>query len=181
MLTQKRLREVLHYNPEAGIFRFAKGTRKGKVAGTLHDDRGFPKVSIDNERHMLHRLPVSLVRVCGAGIMRCGGIESMLALWKDDPADAFIVHALFWRHFPMCLSLACTDIPACAVPNFRNSVSRVIRRQISSRRAVSTIAVVSWANRFAARRLICQKSARSKCASATSSTRRPDERWSRTS
>lgn len=56
MLTQKRLREVLHYNPETGIFRFTKGTRKGKVAGTLHDDRGYLKVSIDNERHMLHRL-----------------------------------------------------------------------------------------------------------------------------
>lgn len=56
MLTQKRLREVLHYNPETGIFRFTKGTRKGKLAGTLHDHRGYLKVSIDNERHMLHRL-----------------------------------------------------------------------------------------------------------------------------
>ena len=56
MLTQKRLREVLHYDPETGIFTFRKGTRKGKVAGTLHDDRGYLKVSIDNKRHMLHRL-----------------------------------------------------------------------------------------------------------------------------
>lgn len=56
MLTQKRLREVLRYDPDTGIFTFAKGRRKGKVAGTRHDGRGFLKVSIDNERHLLHRL-----------------------------------------------------------------------------------------------------------------------------
>lgn len=56
MLTQKRLREVLHYDPGSGIFTFAKGRRKGKVTGTRHDDRGFLKASIDNERHLLHRL-----------------------------------------------------------------------------------------------------------------------------
>lgn len=56
MLTQKRLREVLLYDPETGIFTWAKGARKGKVAGTAHDVRGFLKVSIANERHLLHRL-----------------------------------------------------------------------------------------------------------------------------
>lgn len=56
MLTQERLREVLHYDPDTGIFTFVKGRRKGKVAGTRHDGRGFLKVSIDNERHLLHRL-----------------------------------------------------------------------------------------------------------------------------
>ena len=56
MLTQKRLREVLNYDPSTGIFTFAKGRRKGDVAGTQHDVRGFMKVAIDGERHLLHRL-----------------------------------------------------------------------------------------------------------------------------
>jgi len=56
MLTQKRLRQVLHYDPKTGIFTWIKGDRAGEVAGTRHDDRGSLKVSIDNERHLLHRL-----------------------------------------------------------------------------------------------------------------------------
>lgn len=56
MLTQKRLREVLHYDPETGIFTWTKGRRKGKIAGTIHDDRGSLKVAIDGERHHLHHL-----------------------------------------------------------------------------------------------------------------------------
>ena len=56
MLTQMRLREVLHYNPETGIFTWTKGDRRGKRAGTEHDDRGYLKVSIDNKRYPLHRL-----------------------------------------------------------------------------------------------------------------------------
>lgn len=56
MLTQKRLCEVLNYNPETGVFTWIKGSRKGKVAGTSHDARGFLKVAIDGKRHLLHRL-----------------------------------------------------------------------------------------------------------------------------
>jgi len=56
MLPQKRLREILTYDPVTGIFSFARGRRKGKIAGTAHDTRGFLKVQIDNERHLLHRL-----------------------------------------------------------------------------------------------------------------------------
>ncbi len=56
MLTQKRLREVLHHAPESGAFTWLRGRRKGRVAGTRHDHRGFLKVGIDGERHLLHRL-----------------------------------------------------------------------------------------------------------------------------
>ena len=56
MLTQKRLRQVLHYDPKTGIFTWIKGDRSGEIAGTRHDNRGSLKVSIDNERHLLHRL-----------------------------------------------------------------------------------------------------------------------------
>ncbi|WP_323007561.1 HNH endonuclease [Pseudorhodobacter sp.] len=56
MLTQTRLRQVLTYKPEAGCFTWVRGAKAGKVAGTLHDARGFLKVSIDGERHLLHRL-----------------------------------------------------------------------------------------------------------------------------
>lgn len=56
MLTQKRLCEVLNYSPTTGVFTWTKGRRKGKVAGTSHDERGLLKVAIDGERHLLHRL-----------------------------------------------------------------------------------------------------------------------------
>lgn len=56
MLTQKRLYEVLDYDPASGTFIWINGSRKGKVAGTRQDNRGFMKVSIDGRRHLLHRL-----------------------------------------------------------------------------------------------------------------------------
>lgn len=56
MLTQAQLRRVLRYDPATGIFRWARGCRKGKAAGTVHDARGFLKVSIAGQRYFLHRL-----------------------------------------------------------------------------------------------------------------------------
>lgn len=56
MLTQKRLHDILHYDPQTGIFRWRTGKRKGQVAGTRHDVRGDLKVSIDDRRYLLHRL-----------------------------------------------------------------------------------------------------------------------------
>jgi hypothetical protein len=56
MLTQKRLRQVLNYDPATGVFTFVVGSRKGQIAGSRHDARGFLKVSIDNHRYLLKRL-----------------------------------------------------------------------------------------------------------------------------
>lgn len=60
MLTQSRLKEVLHYNPETGIF-----TRKidrlpylkGSIAGHLHKKSGYIKINVDGKTHGAHRLP----------------------------------------------------------------------------------------------------------------------------
>lgn len=58
-LTAERLREVLHYDPETGVFTWKVSTcrrmRAGQVAGCL-DNTGYLKVSVDSCRHLLHRL-----------------------------------------------------------------------------------------------------------------------------
>lgn len=57
-LTPQRLREVLNYNPETGVFtrRFSAGTRPaGSVAGYRSTD-GRINISIDNINYRSHRL-----------------------------------------------------------------------------------------------------------------------------
>jgi hypothetical protein len=56
MLIQKRLREVLRYDPDTGTFTWIRGERKGQVAGTVHNVRGSLKVAIDGQRYQLHHL-----------------------------------------------------------------------------------------------------------------------------
>lgn len=57
-LTQTRLKEVLHYDPETGVFTWAE-TRtkavKGQVAGGI-DGHGYWVIGIDGIRHRAHRL-----------------------------------------------------------------------------------------------------------------------------
>ena len=58
-LTQKRLKELLRYNPGKGLFTWCKdrgGTaRAGVVAGT-EDGDGYVKISVDNKLYFAHRL-----------------------------------------------------------------------------------------------------------------------------
>lgn len=57
-ITQEILKEILHYDPDAGIFRWAKTRKKaksGKVAGYV-SARGYVVISINSKRYFAHRL-----------------------------------------------------------------------------------------------------------------------------
>lgn len=62
MLTQERLKEVLHYDPETGLFtwlvRPGKFSRKrvGDVAGYSRPDDGYVEIKIDGKSYYGHRL-----------------------------------------------------------------------------------------------------------------------------
>lgn len=58
MLTVERLRELLDYDPETGVFRWKEPRRKcrvGEVAGSLRKD-GYVKIQVDGRFYQAHRL-----------------------------------------------------------------------------------------------------------------------------
>ncbi len=61
-LTQARLKELLHYDPDTGVWTWlidaAKGMngKKGSRAGVNTDARGYRKISINYKKHYEHRL-----------------------------------------------------------------------------------------------------------------------------
>ena len=59
MVTQQRIKELLHYDGETGIFRWIKKPAKriltGSIAGTVRKD-GYVRIGIDGEKLLAHRL-----------------------------------------------------------------------------------------------------------------------------
>lgn len=57
-LTESRLKELLHYEPTTGLFRWKQdrgGMMVGDVAGVVNDN-GYIRISIDRKRYYAHRL-----------------------------------------------------------------------------------------------------------------------------
>jgi hypothetical protein len=58
MLTQARLKELLHYNPDTGIFTWASAPNLsiviGTEAGTGHE--GYIRIKLDGKSYLAHRL-----------------------------------------------------------------------------------------------------------------------------
>ena len=61
LVTAKRLKELLHYDPETGLFTrlitTSSRARAGMVAGSLHGE-GYLSIRIDGRLYLVHRLAV---------------------------------------------------------------------------------------------------------------------------
>jgi hypothetical protein len=59
VLTQERLKEVLHYDPATGVFTHIRACcanrKRGAIAGS-YDQNGYRKTIIDGKTHSVHRL-----------------------------------------------------------------------------------------------------------------------------
>lgn len=60
MITQERLRDLLHYDPETGIFtwlmRPSNRVKIGSVAGHVSSKHGYREIRVDGVLHRAHRL-----------------------------------------------------------------------------------------------------------------------------
>tara|TARA_R110000737_G_scaffold4909_1_gene15897 strand:- start:194 stop:682 length:489 start_codon:yes stop_codon:yes gene_type:complete len=55
MITQEQLKELLHYNPDTGIFSWLNGKPTGYVVGGL-TDRGYRRIKVCGKLYRAHRL-----------------------------------------------------------------------------------------------------------------------------
>jgi len=58
-ITQNRLKELLHYNPDTGVFMRilqGRGRKCGKQAGGSCDDQGYIRIRLDGILYRAHRL-----------------------------------------------------------------------------------------------------------------------------
>lgn len=59
ILTQDRLKQLLNYDPETGVFRYACArpkVRVGAVAGHTHAGHGYRQIKLDGKLYLAHRL-----------------------------------------------------------------------------------------------------------------------------
>jgi len=58
-ITQERLKELLNYNPDTGVFtriKGVKGSAAGSVVGCKDKQRGYVKMCLDYKKYYAHRL-----------------------------------------------------------------------------------------------------------------------------
>lgn len=63
-LTAARLRELLHYDPETGLFKRRHGRRAGAIAGSRNPSHGYIIVRVDGREYRAHRLAWLYVNGC---------------------------------------------------------------------------------------------------------------------
>ncbi len=85
MLTQERLKEVLHYNPDTGIFTWLvsfNSVLAGQVAGTRKQE-GYIRIVIDTHSYYAHRLACLYVK----GVFPRKGVDHKYGEKADNRWD----------------------------------------------------------------------------------------------